>query len=276
MPRALLVLLAFALVPGCTCSGVNRGDVNLISLNEEWRLGRELAAEVDGQTVAVPDPEVQAYVDAVGEALAGQTELADREWRFTVIADPTVNAFALPGGHVYVHAGLIAAAPDAAALAGVIGHEVAHVAARHSTERMVKAHGLSLIAGLVLGEDPGLLQQIVAGIVGQGVLAGFSRSDEAEADGLGVVFMDAAGYDPAGMPRMFEAMTALRQRRPGLLDRWFGSHPLGEDRVARTRALAEAASGEDRSDEAVPVTLPPEAAFEAVRARVRTATPAAP
>ena len=267
--RVVLFVLAFAVVPGCTCSGVNRGDVNLVSLDDEWALGRQLAAEVDAQTEPLADPAAQAYLDRLGGALAAQTELADREWTFTVLADPTVNAFAVPGGHVYVNAGAIAASETQDELASVVAHEVAHGAARHGTERMVKAHGLALVAGLVLGDDPGLLRQIVAEVAGQSALARFSRSDEEEADRLGLDVMAEAGYDPAGMAAMFETMTALRARRPGPLERWFASHPLGEDRIA---AALEAADGLDAAGP--PAT--DATAFEAVRQRAQRAVMAAP
>lgn len=257
----LALLAAFAVVPGCTCSGVNRGDVNLMSLDDEWALGDELAAEVDAQTDPLPDPEAQAYLDRLGDALAGQTQLADRDWTFTVLADPAVNAFALPGGHVYVNAGTIAAAETQDELASVVAHEVAHGAARHGTERMVKAYGLSLVAGLVLGDDPGVIRQIVAELVGQSALARFSRSDEEEADGLGLGYLAAAGYDPDGMAAMFETLTALRQRAPGPLERWFATHPLEEDRIEAARLAAEGVEAAG-----APVTDP--TAFDAVRQRV--------
>ena len=232
--RALAVALSLvALVPGCTCASdsVNRGDLNLVSLDDEWALGRDLAAQVDAQVRPVPDPVVQDYVDRVGAALVAETELADRAWTFTVVDDPAVNAFALPGGHVYVNAGLVAAAGDPSALASVVGHEVAHGVARHSTERMVKAQGVSWVAGLVLGDDPGLVRQVAAGLLGRGALARFSRTDEAEADRLGLRYLAAAGYDPDGQAEMFQTLVDLRARRPVLFERWFQSHPLGEDRI---------------------------------------------
>ena len=213
----LSFLLALVLAPGCTCSGVNRGDVNLVSLDDEWALGDQLAAEVDAQTAPLADAEVQRLVDTMGQALAAETELADRPWTFTVLDDPAVNAFAVPGGHVYVNAGTVAAAETPSELASVVAHEVAHGVARHGTERMVKAHGLALVAGLVLGEDPGVVRQIVAQLVGQSALARFSRTDEREADALGLEYLAAAGYDPAGMAAMFETLLALRQRAPGPL-----------------------------------------------------------
>ncbi|WP_412061128.1 M48 family metalloprotease [Rubrivirga sp. IMCC45206] len=265
MPVRLAVfLIALAFVPGCTCASdsVNRGDLNLVSLDDEWALGNELAAEVDAQIAAVPDKEVQLYVAALGAALAAETELADRPWTFTAVADPAVNAFALPGGHVYVHAGLIAAAETEAELASVVGHEVAHVAARHSTERMVKAQGLAVVAGLVLGNDPGLVRQLVAGIIGQGALARFSRSDEREADELGLAYMANAGFDPDGQAAMFETLVALREREPGRFEQWFGTHPLGEERVERAveAAAAMPEGGTQDSDR-----------FRDVRARVLAA-----
>ena len=262
---AALLVLAVALVPGCTCNpkSVNRGDLNLTSLDDEWALGRQLAAEVDAQTVPLADAEVQRYVEAMGQAVAAETEFGDRAWAFTVLADPAVNAFALPGGHVYVHAGLVAAAESEDELASVVAHEVAHVAARHGTERMVKAHGLNVVAGLVLGEDPGLVRQLVAGLVGHGALARFSRADESEADELGILYMADAGHDPAAMAAMFETLLALRARRPVLFERWFQTHPLTEDRIEAARAEAEGVSPASRD------STP--ADFDAVRSRAEDA-----
>ena len=240
--RPLLLLALFAFVPSCTCASdsVNRGDLNLVSLDEEWAMGRDLAAEVDAQVQLVDDPMVQAYLDRMGTALVSQTELADRAWTFAVVDDPAVNAFALLGGHVYVNSGLIRAAESADELASVVGHEVAHGVARHATERMVKAYGLSLVAGLVLGKDPGLAERIVAEMVGQGALARFSRTDELEADALGLRYLAAADYDPAAMPAMFETLLEVRERRPNAFERWFQSHPLTEDRIEAALAEAEA------------------------------------
>jgi len=238
-PTALLLTLA---VPGCLCGGdgVNSGDLNLLSLDDEWALGEELATEIATQLPMVEDPVVQAYVDRMGRALAAQTEMAARPWRFHVVADPAVNAFAIPGGHVYVNAGLIGAAENAAELASVVGHEVGHGVARHATERMVKAYGVQLVAALVLGEDAGPLEQIATALVGEGLLARFSRTDEREADELGLRYLSDAGYAPEAMAGMFETLLTLRQRRPVLFERWFQTHPLTEDRVAWAEEAARA------------------------------------
>ncbi|MDX1421425.1 MAG: M48 family metalloprotease [Rubricoccaceae bacterium] len=246
--RTLLpaLLLALPVAAGCGGDSVNRGDLNLMSLDQEWALGAELAAEVAAQVRFVEDPAVQAYVEAMGQALVAETEMADRPWRFYVVADPAVNAFAIPGGHVYVNAGLIAAAENAAELASVVGHEVAHGVARHATERMVKAYGLQLVAGLVLGEDAGFLEEVVTALLGQGLLARFSRADEQEADRLGLVFMADAGYAPEAMAGMFETLLVLRQRRPLLFERWLQTHPLTEDRIEWAEAAARDVPAADR------------------------------
>ena len=265
--RAAALALFLAAVPGCTCASdsVNRGDLNLVSLDDEWALGRDLAAQVDAQVRPVPDPVVQAYVDRVGAALVAETELAGREWTFTVVDDPAVNAFALPGGHVYVNAGLVAAADGPAELASVVAHEVAHGVARHSTERMVKAQGVGWVAGLVLGDDPGVVRQVAAELVGRGALARFSRTDEEEADRLGLEYLAAAGFDPDGQTAMFETLVDLRGRRPRLFRRWFQSHPLGEDRV-------EAAEAAARDLRAAPPSAAERRAFRDVQRRVRPFT----
>ncbi|MDX1546960.1 MAG: M48 family metallopeptidase, partial [Rhodothermales bacterium] len=189
----------------CTCSSdsVNRGDLNVVPLGQEWQMGEQLAAEIARTQPLVDDPVLQEYVARLGAQLVEQTEMADRPWQFHVVADPSLNAFAIPGGHVYVNTGLIVAAESPAELAGVMAHEVAHGVARHGTERMTKVYGLSVVGSLVLGEDPGLLEQIAAQIIGSGAVARFSRKDETEADALGLDYLYEAGYPPEAMGTMF-------------------------------------------------------------------------
>jgi beta-barrel assembly-enhancing protease len=245
LPRTRLALLAAAtlavtalLLGACASSGVNQGDLNLISLEEEWQLGRQLEQDIAQKVNLVNDGTVVGYVDRIGQALVAQTELANLPWEFHVVADPSVNAFNIPGGHVYVHTGLIAAADDVAELAGVMGHEIAHGVARHGTEQLSKSYGLSILAGVTLGNDPSTYQQILAQVLGGGALAKFSRDAEREADDLGVDYMAGAGYDPLGMARMFEELLARRQGRPSSVEQFFSSHPLTEERIDAVRADA--------------------------------------
>jgi beta-barrel assembly-enhancing protease len=232
-----LVLVGF-LAAGCGSAG-GGGDFNLISIQEEWQLGQQLSAEIARQVRINNDPALNAYVRNMGQRIVAQTNMANLPWNFYVVDDPSINAFAVPGGHVYVHTGLIANADNAAELAGVMGHEISHVLARHSTEQISRQYGLQILAGLVLGQNPNQLAQIVASIVGTGALARFSREAEREADELGIRAMHAAGYNPAGMASMFEELLEQRQGSPGRVEQFFSTHPLTEDRIRDSRNRAQ-------------------------------------
>lgn len=234
---AVSILLAALLLGRCTCDpdSVNRGDVNLISVEQEWTMGERLAGELAGRIELVRDPRAQTYVQQLGEKIVNQTELAGRTWQFRLVRDSALNAFALPGGRIYVHTGLIRAADNVSELAGVLAHEVAHVAARHSTERLTKVYGMEALARLLMGGEAGLLEQIAAQIVGQGTLAKFSRDDEREADRLGVRYARQAGYQPEGMVSMFQKMLQVREERPNIVEQFFATHPLTEERIAAAK-----------------------------------------
>ncbi|HEX7070445.1 MAG TPA: M48 family metallopeptidase, partial [Rhodothermales bacterium] len=219
-------------IEGCICGdGVNAGDVNIIALDQEWELGRELADAIRQQAPVIDDVLVQEYVTRMGSRIVEVTERNDVPWTFHLVADTSINAFNIPGGHVFVNTGLIAAAETPDELAGVLSHEIAHGVARHATEQMTEAYGLNLLARLILGGDVGLLEQIAAQLVGTGTMAKFSRDDERESDRLGLSFMSDAGYDPNAMATMFERMLAIRVRRPSMLEQFFSTHPLTEERI---------------------------------------------
>lgn len=229
---ALLVVAGWGSIQGCASSGVNQGQVNVVSLEEEWQLGQQLERDLAGKLRFVTDSRAQSYLNDIGRRIVRQTELARLPWEFHLVADPAVNAFSIPGGHVYVNSGLVAAAANVSELTGVVAHETAHGVARHSTEQLTKAHGLNILATLALGNNPSVYEQLLAQIVGSGTMARFSRGAEHEADSLGVRYMQAAGYDPRGMAGMFAKLLAQRKQRPGSVERFFSSHPLTEDRIA--------------------------------------------
>ena len=234
-----IALLLLALLAGCATTGVNRGDVNLVSLDEEWQLGQQLERDLARQLPLVNDRALVAYVNEMGQRIVRQTELGNRPWKFHVVADPEINAFNIPGGHVYVNTGLIESVDDAAELAGVMAHEIAHGVARHGTERLTKAYGLNIGAGLLLGQNPAVYEQILAQILAGGAIAKFSRGDERESDRLGVRYMYEAGYDPFGMPEVFEKLMQQKRQRRSAVNQFFATHPLTEDRITATRREAE-------------------------------------
>ena len=232
------VLSVLGLVAGCATTGVNQGDFNLVSLEEEWQLGQQLEQDLARELDLVNDRAALDYINRMGQRIVRQTQLSGQPWTFHIVRDDAINAFNIPGGHVYVHTGLIEAADNASELAGVMAHEIAHGVARHGTERLTKSYGANMLAGLVLGNDPAAYEQILAQIVAGGTFAKFSRDAEREADRLGIRYMHGAGYDPDGMPSMFEELLQQRQQRPGAIEQFFSSHPLTEERIRRTRRLA--------------------------------------
>lgn len=236
--RSILTIAVGAVLPlsGCATSGVNKGDFNLVSYQEEWQLGQQLSQDVAQQMQLVDDRAALAYVDRIGQRIVDQTELADAPWRFHIVADPQINAFNIPGGHVYVNAGLICAADNVSELAGVMAHEISHGVARHGTEQLSKAYGANIIAGLVLGNNPPIYQQILAQLVAGGTFAKFSRDDEREADHLGIIYMYDAGYDPHGMVTMFQELLSRQKTQPNAVSQFFSSHPLTQERIQNAQA----------------------------------------
>jgi predicted Zn-dependent protease len=223
------VIALFSLV-GCATIG----GANYVSLDDEWQLGQEIEAQLATELNLVNDQTLTSYVNRIGQQMVAQTTMRNRPWRFYVVANDEVNAFNVPGGLVYVHTGLIERAGSAAELAGAIAHEVSHGVARHGTQRMSQAYEANILASLVLGQNPGIAQQIAAQIAAQGAFASFSRSDEREADRLGVQVMAGAGYDPEGLAQMLERLMEAGQSSAG----FFSTHPAPQERVGEVRQLA--------------------------------------
>ena len=256
------VVLVSLLAAGCGSSG-GGGDFNLISIQEEWQLGQQLSQDVARQVRFNNDPAVNSYVNSLGQRIVAKTPAPFNQlpWEFHVVEDPSINAFAIPGGHIYVNTGLIANATNASELAGVMAHEISHVVARHSTEQISRQYGLSILASLVLGQNPGVLSQITAQIVAGGALARFSREAEREADELGIRAMYEAGYDPRGMASMFRQLLAHQQRSPSRVEQFFSTHPTTEERVRDAERRANELA--QRAD-----LITDEPQFQAVRNRV--------
>lgn len=220
---------------------INHGVVSKMSMSIEKEVaqGRQIAAEIDRQAKFIDDPVITEYVNRVGQNIVNHSD-AKIPFTIKVIDTDEVNAFALPGGFFYVNKGLILAADNEAELAGVMAHETAHVAARHYAETQTKGMfaQIGLIAGSIfLGGIPGMVLQNGAGILAGAGFAKFSRSDESEADRLGVQYLYAAGYDPTAMSTMFEKLESLNKKKPGFLARTFASHPQSIDRLEASKAL---------------------------------------
>ncbi len=220
---------------------INGGIIASMSggVDKEVNLGRQLAAEVDREAKFIDDPVITEYINRVGQNVVLHSD-AKIPFTIKVIDSDEVNAFALPGGFFYVNKGLILAADNEAEVAGVMAHEIAHVAARHAMENQAKGMlaQIGLLAGSIfLGGLGGMLINQGAQF---GALLGFmkfSRSAESEADMLGVQYLWAAGYDPNAMSTMFEKLAAKNKKKPGTFSKLFETHPQSVDRMEATRQL---------------------------------------
>ena len=221
---------------------INKGIIAKMSgsTEKEVRMGRALAAEVDRQAKFIDDPAITEYVNRVGQNIVLHSD-AKVPFTIKVIDSDEVNAFALPGGFFYVNKGLLLAADNEAEVAGVMAHEIGHVAARHAVENQTKGTILEYLAlggSIFLGGIPGMIYQNTAGLGLLGVFMKFSRSAEEEADRLGVQYMWAAGYDPTAMATMFEKLEAKNKKKPGVIAKAFSTHPATPERRASALALA--------------------------------------
>ncbi len=209
------------------------------SQEKEIAIGRQLAAEVEQQAKMVDDPLITEYVNRVGQNIVLHSD-AKIPFTIKVIDSDDVNAFALPGGFFFVNKGLILAADNESELAGVMAHEIAHVAARHAMENQGKMTAINygLLATIIFGGGiASTIAQNAGGISQMMSFLKFSRNAENEADSLGVQYLYAAGYDPTGMATMFEKLNAKNKKKPGTLAKIFASHPQSIDRRDASLAL---------------------------------------
>ena len=211
-----------------------------VSEDQEVALGRQNAAEINAQLPIVTDPAVSSYIQDLGTSIARTTSRSDLDWHFYVINTKQVNAFALPGGYVYVNRGLIESTNRLDELTGTLGHEIGHVIQRHSVKQMQEAQkaniGVTVLCTLTSICNSGLAQAAVQ-VGGTAFFARHSRLDELQADSEGVVNVTRAGYDPQGIPDLFQVLLKERQYKPTVVDGWFASHPLEEARIQRAKTL---------------------------------------
>jgi len=206
--------------------------VNFYSIEKEIALGKQLAQQVERQAKLINDPVVTEYVNRVGQNLVRNSD-AKVPFTIKVIDSEEVNAFALPGGFFFVNSGLILKADNEAELAGVMAHEIGHVAARHGTRQATRGEiaQLGMIPLIFMGGWTGYgIYQAASVLVPVGFLK-FSRAMESEADMLGLQYMYKAGYDPTSFVDFFEKIETLEKRKPGTMAKVFSTHPMTDDRI---------------------------------------------
>ena len=217
------------------CAG-SISDINIFTDVQEVQLGKQFSRQIEQDMKMYTDPIITAYIDQLGQHLANHSQRKNITYHFKVVNTEVVNAFAVPGGYLYVNIGLIRAAANESELAGVIGHEIGHVVGKHGVKQMTRQLGLTAVAQLALGEDQSKLKQMVANLAANGVLMKYSRDAEREADRYAVQEMYDAGIDPEGMATFFEKLLNLQKGKPSKLKQLFSTHPPTTERIAAVRS----------------------------------------
>jgi predicted Zn-dependent protease len=263
----LSVLAALALVAAGSTTAVS---LSLISVRQEVEIGQQAQAQVRAQTPEVRDAAVTNYVRSLGRRLAAQADGPQYPYSFSVANYREINAFALPGGPVWVNRGAIEAAQNESQLAGVIAHEIAHIANRHAAEQLTKGLvanvGLGVLNVFLRGESGAGadVARVGAGMAANLTMLKFSRNDEREADEKGLVYMARAGYDPRSMAEFMRILRERQGRDPGSVQTFFSSHPAPGERFERLDSQAASLGGGRRDS----------AQFRQVKARLQRMGPA--
>ena len=215
-----------------------------VSTQQEIDMGAQYSQQINAQLPIVGDPELNRYINVLGDSIARLTSRTDitqaNGWHFYIVDSKEVNAFAVPGGYVYVNRGLIERTQRMDQLAGVLGHEIGHVVRRHSIKQMQQQQGANLgvtLACVLTSVCNNQAGQAAIQVGGTALFARFSRQDETEADEEGIRNTVRAGISPNGVPEMFQILINERAANPSAVSGFFATHPLEEDRIAATRAL---------------------------------------
>jgi predicted Zn-dependent protease len=232
----LIVAVSLAMAACAVNPATGKKQFVLISEQQEIAMGLENDKAISAQLGIYDDPELQGYVQRLGTQLAARSERPDLNWTFRVVDDPIVNAFALPGGYIYVTRGILAHLDNEAALCSVIGHEIGHVTARHSVSQMSKAQLTQFGLGVASIAAPNKMQQF-GGLVQAGmqlIFLKYSRDDERQADDLGLRYLVRGEYDPRPMPEVFDMLARVGEAAgAGGTPAWAATHPRPENRSQR-------------------------------------------
>lgn len=237
-PSALLLFLA-----GCAINpATGERQFTLMSEGQEIQMGRDADPDIVASMGMYPDESLQAYVQDIGGELAASSERPDLPWTFRVLDDPLINAFALPGGYIYVTRGILAHFESEAELAGVLGHEIGHVTARHSVSRISKTQlaTIGLGVGMILAPELQKYEPLASASM-QLLFLKFSRDDEHQADELGVRYMSRMGYDPVQLSGVMAMLGQVTSEGGGGPPEWLSTHPNPANREAAIVEMAAAA-----------------------------------
>ncbi len=227
----LILLILLTLPWGCATSNNPGGGLIFIPTQEEVRIGAQAARQVEEKYRVLHDPVVSAYVNEVGQKLARVCDRHDITYHFKVLVGKEVNAFSLPGGWVYIFTGMLEKLDNTAQLAGVLGHEIGHIVARHAVKRLQIALGVGVLYSIFLGNQENPLTRDAVKFLINIAMNGYSRANEREADHLGLIYEYRAGYNPQGIIQVMEIIRGIHHGRISSWEKFLMDHPPPEERI---------------------------------------------
>jgi beta-barrel assembly-enhancing protease len=234
----IAAILLIALAIGCVSGDQKRGTrhYNVVAVEDEWQLGAALSADIARQVQLVNDPQALTYLRSVGDRLVRQTTLSNVPWEFHIISSSEVDAFAIPGGHVYVTTGAIKAMRTAADLAGLVAHELGHAVDRQTTAALSAQYDVRELAHAANGNSPAVYQRVLAQSLPTAQPIRFTAEHEKVADDFAVKWLQGAGYDPNGAATMLQTLQAQQTTNAASVQRFFAAHPVSAEMIADIKA----------------------------------------
>ena len=248
------------------------GACATVSTQQEVALGADYSRQINQQLPLIRDAATVNYINQLGQRIAQANDPRGLRYTFYVVNSAQINAFAVPGGYIYVNRGVIERASNESELAGVLAHEIGHVVERHSIEQLERAQGantlLSILYGAVLQRNPGTLEGAAVQGIGSAVFAGYSRDAEREADAVANGYLTRVGISPRGLPTFFAKLLEERQRNPSAVEQWFATHPTTQERISNVQALIQQTPGASNTNLSTNSQT-----FASIQARVRGLSP---
>lgn len=238
MTNYLLSLIVLAQLIGCATvqTGVDKQECIFITTAQEVSIGEDVCQQVEKEYKILNDAVLTQYINEVGQKVANVCFRQDVKYHFKILDSKIINAFALPGGFIYITSGAVAAMDDESQLAYVLGHEIAHVAARHGVKRIQSAMGTNILFSVIFKDDKHKTAQQIANITANLIFLGYGRKAEFEADELSTLFVYQAGYDTRGAIEFFHKLKANEKTQPHKLEVLLSSHPPTSERIDKVQA----------------------------------------
>jgi predicted Zn-dependent protease len=246
MKKYIILPITFLMIISCVTTGPGgKKSIVVIPTETEVEIGKEVVKDVESQEQILNNTTVRNYVNTVGQKVARVCDRKDVKYTFKVLDSNEINAFACPGGFIYIYKGLLEIMDNEAQLAGVLGHEIGHVVARHSMKRLQAVYGYSILMEIALGDKMGkAARQVVDASAGL-ILQGYGRDNEYEADNYGILYEKKAGYNPNGMIQLFEKFKKMEGKPPNAFEKLLASHPPASDRIGNGKKQIQKIGGTD-------------------------------